>query len=504
MPESNLLILLKKSFNKKITYLRGLGGVILFASSYLQKQDQLGNVKCFNIYITIIILVLFFPFNDFFNQIIKEKEIGLSQLNSYTPRQIKSAKFWKYSTIIIVILTLSCLLIPGTIQTIRNIKSDKQICQENRKKMGLIIASFKPLKDDNDEFSSTLYGDLNSDLQFVDTINLQKITKFIPDDKNYLTTIKQTFEESCNGRGLIIFGNSNNQNSFNCRIYSYNFMNFKAQVFSKTSDKAIIYIQNPNLLNFNIDYEANMVSKFIYGLLYSKQEDYQKSNESIKYALRLNKNNGNTQFISMCHLFIGNNLLKENKIQLALKEYTIGISKDPNNPYLHYNIAAINSNKGDITYAFKEYEAAHKINDTLENPLKHLKTLTQSSFVNVKPIKRAYKTKKNVSNDTLNHDSTVIVPQNWEEQCYTKIENNKYGVINNKGATIIKFEYDEIISYPYKNADCFIVRLNNRYGAIIHSHNNIGYHLSYIKVEYSEVYRVKEQVQSCVDNGHLD
>lgn len=422
-------------------------------------------------------------------------------------RYFQNAEGNKSRKKLFLILKISCyslLLIPVfcTIIFFHDKKIEEQTCKENRKKLGILIASFSKIKsDETDAFSSNLFGKLNSELQNSDTINVNLVSTFIPENGNYIHLIKETFDNNCIDTGLIVFGNGIGQNSFNCRIYSLNFLNFKDSAFFKTSDKNIIYIQNPNTINFTIEYEASTISKFIYGLIYFRAKNYILSNEYISKALLLNTNEDNNQFIGICHFFRGNNYLKLQRINDAIKEYKKGELADPINENLHYNLAAADALIGKIDTAYDEYVIAHNLNFNLINPLHKINTLTNApkpDNLSVPHFKfKLIDTLKTVNRIDTAHQN--IIKENWNEQCYKVSSDQKYGVINNRKDTIVKCIYDGIESFPYKNADCFIVKLNNKYGAFVHIHYNNGYSIHAFPLEYSER-SIKAAIEYCLDN----
>ena len=454
--------------------------------------------KFFFTHITISILVILFIL--FFSNVFKDVE---SNQSLYSKRLIKFVKIGKY-------LLYLLLLIPGfyLYTYVKSIKSQEQLCNENKKKTGLLIANFTEVQGVKDGFTSNLFGKLNADLQNNSSINLRQLPKFITEnDVNYLDTIKNTFSENCSNSGLIVFGNSNYEKSFNCRIYSYNYLNFATKGFSKTKDSTIIYIQNPDIIktphqiNFTIDDEASVVSDFILGLLFNHEGNYNASTKSITKALKGNTNPANNQFLAFCHLFIGNNSFKQKNISNAITEYKAGILSDSVNDNLHYNLAVAYRQNGKIMEADSEYKVAQDLNKTLKNPLHEIRTLANNNMPMILKSKRIEKSKRKID---LKVDTGKKIPilVDWEEHCFTIKINNKYGVINNMGDTIVSCQYDDIESYPRKNADCYILKLNNKYGAIIHVHSVEGYYTKQlIPIEYS-IRTIYGAVDNCVDNHY--
>ncbi|WP_158989049.1 WG repeat-containing protein [Mucilaginibacter sp. L196] len=475
---------------------------VIILNLVAKRYNIIGDALSLRIYLTLIPIIIFIPLNKFLNRIITSKEKGFLSPKVHSKNKILIAKISKVTSIVFLLIVIPVYLLqPAYKLLIKLTESDEQLCKDNLKKKGLYIANFSSTPGQFDGFTSSLFGRLNSVLQNVDTLNVKELSNFINEtDPDYLNKIKSIFSNNCNKAGLIIFGNRQDNTFFNCRIYSFNFLNYKAKGFSKTKDSTIIYIQNPKTLHFTIDYETNVVSKFILGLLYRNNGNYILSIKLLKQALKLNKNTENKQFISLCHLFIGNDLLNQGLPVEAKKEYKIGEQFNPNNEWIHYNIGASDNAEKDTAGAFKQYSIAESINPSLKNPFDKIynehKIITYNLSIN-----KHLSLKKN---DSIINKSKIDTTVDWEEHCYissahTKIK--KYGVINNKGDTIIKFQYDTIENYIYKKADCFIVKSNGKYGAIIHKHRYYGWDIWPIKVEYS-LDMIKYVIENCVDHHY--
>jgi tetratricopeptide (TPR) repeat protein len=435
--------------------------------------------------ISLLCILVFFFVRGLFINILSKQEQSI--------KLIKFAKVGVWGVIILLFVPIYYLglFFIGKIQT-------KQSCETNRTKIGLIIANFSKSKDEDDGFSSTLFGKLNSKLQDVDTINLKRQDRYISESsENYLDTIKKVFENNCSQSGLLVFGNRKDDKLFNCRIYSLNYLNFNKQSF-KTRDKMIIYLQNPNILNFSIENEAAIISEFIYGLLYYHKGDYKLSSSSLKSALKQNKNPSNIQFISICHLFMGNSESAQGQYSKAIDEYKSGISSDFANSYLHYNLATMFNELGKISEAYKEYEIAQKLNHNLKNPLMNLiiNLKDKNSILFSLPTYNFLKHGRNRSIDT-----SKKVEKNWYERCFIISKNNRFGVVNNEGDTLASCIYDDIEYNFYNNSDCFVLISEKRYGSVIHKHRTDGYILHKLPLEYSK-HTIYKAMEVCVDN-HL-
>ncbi len=474
---------------------------VLFKTSSLLKEIALSK---FNI--SIILIILFFLIRQIGIEIPnKKKENSGEIVNAYSDKVIKLAILGKYLAWSFLLVPLIFLLV-STKDFFVNRNLEEQSC--NRKLIGIIIAKFSKSADDDDDFSNTLYGTLNSRLQDVDSINLIPLNKYISEGPHYKDTIKEEFNKNCSDTGLLVFGKRKDSQLissklFYCRISALNFFNKKTNQF-ETNNKTIIYIKNPDNLEFSIEYEADAISTFIFGLIYNRAGNYDLSNRYLDSALTLNRNKENKAFIADCHLFKGDNLLGKGKLQDAINEYQLGIQNDSTNAFLHYNLAALYKQINDDKNAIKEYKVAHLINSSLINPIidKDSTKTYSFGFIGQKKI-------LNLDTSDLEDNTSPPLPKSepdmWDESCST-IENeitHKWGVINNKQDTIVDIIYDGLEYFTYKNMDCFIVNYRGKYGAVIHKHiNTIKYRYAIYKISpiYS-MYKAKELSENWIDNN---
>lgn len=333
--------------------------------------------------------------------------------------------------------------------------------KSNNAQFGVIITSFS--KSDDDDFSYRLFNTLNDNLQNIDSVNTIKESVFInAGNKGYLDTIRQTFAKNYFNHGLLVFGKRSQESKlFDCSIYVGN------------QDKVnIIYLKNPDMINFSIDYQSEIVSEFILGLLYYDIGDYARSKEKFQNALNINDSKESKKFKAYCHFYIGNNLLNEKNSSFSIAHYEEGISYDPMNPFIHYNLARALLNKGDSLIAFKHFNIANELNSALDNPIKDL-DLSKNKKVMIEP--NISKLHKEMSNDQLTDsnnvkETTVVVNKkdNMDFSYSVIVINKKYGVINSNGDTVIKCKYDFIDEYAvrYREKRLFIVNTASKFGAV--------------------------------------
>jgi len=452
---------------------------------------------------SIIATVIFYLTFSICRHVESEKNNDFDESNFYPKNQIRIAKFLKFTAFFLLLIPIFSLFnyCKESLEIKRNKIVQTESCTQTLKKTAVLIANFT--KDfDEDSFSSSLFGKLNSDLQHSDSINLRQLKRYIVENnENYLDTIKNAFQENCAKSGLIIYGNrtSKNENQLNCRIYSLNYLKFVATGFLKTKDSTIIYIQNPQQINFTVDNQANVISEFIHGLLYYHACDYKAANKSMSKALTLNDNPENKQFISMCHLFIANASVFQNKYSVAIESYKKGISIDSTNAYLHYNLATILNKNKDINQAFEEFEIAHNLYKELKNPLQQI--ISNKPDPDLKMMME----KKYLSDNKISIKRSVIKPmiQIPKEHWYIIAQNQKYGIISSDGDTIARCMFD-IIDYRYlKKTHCFVGQAGKKYGAFMLRYddkNRAYWHV--LHTEYS-IFTIEDALDNCL-NKHLN
>jgi len=505
---SHLFETITKLFKNKSTNIRLLVGMVIALFYYLAKHNRwITDVFYIRINIGVISIVLYLVFTDYLEKI---KKVPANTSNArISSKKILSSRYSKFLTFsILIILIPGYLLFSGFKVVLLAKNSEEKTCEENLKKTGLLIANFSENRNNDDGFTSTLFGRLRSDLQSSDTLNIRELKNYISEsNEGYVDSIKQIFQENCSLSGLIVFGNRKDDTYFNCRIYSLDYLDFQAKKRIKTKD-TIIYIENPdiikspNFLGFTIEYQAKVISDFIHGLLYNHSGKFALSSKFIQRALAKNNNPENTQFISICYLYMGNNSFKDGQFSESIKEYQAGISIDPSNEYLHYNIAAAYRQLGQIASAFEEFSIASSINSKFANPIPKLDQYTRTANHQNKikiPVKKD--TSVNLDSNNIAKKNAPVIQADWDEHCTIILKNQKYGVVNNKGDTIVFCKYDEIENYPYKFADCFIIRQKNRFGAVIHVHYKDGYSTQLIPIGY-RTYEIKSVVEYCVDEHY--
>ena len=365
--------------------------------------------------------------------------------------------------------------------------------------IGLLIANFSNKKDD--EFSYKLFDKLASDLPNPDSINLVRVDSFL-EIKNlrYTDTLNKMLEDACSHKGLIVYGRRSEESKlFDCNIYIHNLNKIKLndpQVYGK----AVIYIQNPDLINFSIESQSATISDFILGLLYFNSKNNASSNEKFTHALQLNGNTDNKKFAAYCQLYIGNNYLLAKDFENASQAYKKGIACDSTNPYLHYNLATALLAKSSSKDAQPEYAKAKSLDQKLDIPI------FDSIFVRPPPGTEKSFVAHIIQKDTISSkrkppDEKDKIPDTTMQKSDYRIvcKNGKFGLASSKNDTLVKCEYDSIYQreFDYKERSFFIAEKSLKFGAIDISGKIV------IPFNHPSAERVISVIQILMDSGAL-
>jgi len=468
----------KHSFQTMIGLVSLLTGITSLIASILHSRYN----------IAILCIGLFFIALGICNKIIssKKESFGLT-VNKFSKKQIKISK-------IVIVCSYALWLFPVYV-LIDVFRTPGRDCQFSNK-FSLIITSFTNANND-DDFSYKLFTLLGTELENVDTITEIRTNKFInAGNGNYQDSIKQLFNCNCIRRGLLVFGKRSEQSKlFDCSVYINDVSNLNQSITSQ--NKKIINLQNPDLVNFSIDYQAQTVSEFILGMLYSNANNFTLSINKFHHCLQLVSNDENKKIKSYCALYIGNNLYKQNKFTDAIKEYKSGINYDSTNAYLQFNLATAILRTGDTLEANKYYISANMLNNRLVNPLVVIgggdRKIKSADLANCLP-----KTTKrhSINQSNLTQGEKGDTEGNSFEADFTRIKiGNEYGILNNSGDTVVGCQYDFIAEhvYVFKDHTFFIVGRNHSFGAL----NKMG--RLEIPINYQSVENVMSRIQEKVN-----
>lgn len=473
-----------KKYSELVGFVSGLVslglGIFTFITQLLDKRYA----------ILLFLIGLFFVLQRFFTTIITEKKEVLNfTTEKYSSTAIRWAKFGKLASHIIWIYPIFLIYL--------FFSSFNTRCNSDSK-VGILVTSFSTISDD--DFSYKLFHILEDKFQSTDSISIVKADKFInPSGNKYIDTFKRLSNENCISKGLLVFGKRSEQSKlFDCNIYVHNLPNISTDTIrAKRSD--ILFLQNPDVLNFSIDEQAAKISEFIQGLLYLNGENQELARGCFQRASNISgvKNN---RFISHCMFFIGNSFAKQHNYSEAIKFYKNGLNLDSINAYMHFNLGTVLLLSKDSASAFTEYTFANRINPYFVNPIQnyiHKKTLPEPIIVSPSPAiensaaeKEGKEEEEEISNANTENkevkDDTVTFKMFY---C-----NSKIGIKDSKGKTILDCKFDYAGQpFNYKDHNYFIVGISNKFGA----YNLKGQKI--VPVIHQSDYRVREFLKLAID-----
>jgi tetratricopeptide (TPR) repeat protein len=367
--------------------------------------------------------------------------------------------------------------------------------------LGLLITQFS--NQPNDAFSYNLFDKLESELTNTDTINLNRCPDFVKTGlPHYTDSLKRMLMNICSNHGMVVYGErAQESKSFICNIYINDVEGLNIDR-KQLSSKSIIYLRNPDLINFSIDSQSNAVSEFILGLLYFNSKDYSHSQEKLIHSLLTYGNNQNQKFSSYCHLYLGNSYLIGNKYRDAIEAYKKGIVSDSLNGYLHYNLANALLSISETDSAVFQYAVAKRLNDKLTSPISDSINLSINSPNSTAPLITTTKKDNPHQLTEVSKNTTPSINKPLEKSDFHIIisKNGKYGLTSPKGDTVAQCEYDKFCNseFNYRERSYFIAEKEGKFGAI-GSNGNIV-----IPFNHPSAERVMAVIQILADNGAIE
>jgi tetratricopeptide (TPR) repeat protein len=372
-----------------------------------------------------------------------------------------------------------------------------------KQNIGVIISKFS-IDESFDGFSYKVTNLLRSKLNGTDSIDIVQEKSFLDiGPASYIDTVKDIFHRNEYKRGLLVFGCRNQElNLFDCNIY-INGMNSikvsKPNADTSRSDAYVLYIQNPDLVNFSIENQAQDLAGFILALLQYNAHDYVKSLGSLGGVNSSCNNTG--KLSSYCYLFMGNCYMTQNNYTNAILSYKQGMERDSTNPYLNYNAGIALLILKDTLNAYASFKQANSLDPEMKLPeiLRHINSsnndLSSSdnsgngnySAASLFQQSSAYDSLQNV--DSLNPE---IFPL-WYH-VIKKSKEGKYGATPSccPKDTIVDFIYDSIFYKKIVYSPYFIVRSNGKYGVLDFNGATI------IKPEERTYFDAVKRVYKCV------
>ncbi len=324
----------------------------------------------FESYITLIIAFLAIGY-IIIDKCIKtrnSKSPGLGKGYEFSEEKRKRAK-----VVIVATLILVLLLVFGTIYF--NIIYKNKV---NENDIGIIVTEFN--NSGNDLFTNDLYSDLSNqpDIRKSDSIKVIIHNCFIAVQPNKESdTLKNIFKRNKLNKGLIVFGERNedkisNQKIFRCMIYVNNLRGLfvdSVMIDVEGSDEKVIYIKTPLLIDFKLKEQSKKLATFILGLLQFNSKQYEKSEKTFnKIISESDSVTYSKKLIAACKLFIGNGNFGLGKYKEAIQQYRVGVEFDSTNAHLYYNLGSLSLMNKKLAEAYLFYKKAHQIDDDLLIP----------------------------------------------------------------------------------------------------------------------------------------
>jgi len=334
-------------------------------------------------------------------------------------------------------------------------------CRENNQ-LGIVISNFSATADD--DFSYKLTSTLSSDLEHVDSISIVRDARFIQfGAKDHKKQLTDGLADNCFNSGILVFGKHSLESKvFDCNIYLSNLHALGSKNVI-TGPTGIIYLQNPDIINFSVDKEAQLVSSFIYSLLDYSAGNYEKSSERLR-GIITEHSNVSRKFDSYCKLFLGNSLLRSARPIEAAEVYQSAIVADSLNPFVHYNLGSCFLALQDSLNAQRAFSNASRLNPKLDQPLAGFIATTKApNYSEDTPEGEVNKTSRSRHFQGLEEDE-----DGFSGEFTILVRQQKHGIINRKGDTIVPLKYDYINPYPFmhRNRKFFIIQFDNLFGAL--------------------------------------
>ncbi|AYB31904.1 SMEK domain-containing protein [Chryseolinea soli] len=382
-------------------------------------------------------------------------------------------------------------------------------CNEPLDRIIILTSKFSP--GPQDDFGVSLRSQLAMDID-VDSINTDSLNRYLTlTGTTFRDSLKSIFKEKCRSRGLLIFGN-----------YSLESKRVDCGIFVNLEDVAkrngaLVYVKNPDSVKFVIDNQVEIISKFVIALLLGRSDQsLDRSEKLLREVLKLNTSKANKHFIAYIHLYLGNVAFRKRQYYDAKKEFAYGLNQGVDNAFLEYNMGATFLALHQRDSASKAFERAARLNPKLKvspellafetwiagedmfifqdsNKLFGLmdlegRILLKPSYTDISPFKnglaRFEDRKDRALVGFLDKKGRVKIPAKFKDatsfdggvSVVTNLD-NKYGVIDTTGRTVVSFDYDQIASL--KNGELFLAAKGDHMG-VINRNNEVVEPFKYI------------------------
>lgn len=311
--------------------------------------------------------------------------------------------------------------------------------------------------DNEDNFSSLVYEFLKEENLPVTIFEIKKI------DKDYFKCISdsnfyKSFDSLCISSGMIVSGKrSATDELFYCKIRLLNFNNI---IDRNSTNNELITLRNPNIQEFSIDYQAQILVDFIMAIISYSQWDFEKAEKLFNLCINQNKNSSNNKFLAICHAYLGNIYYTNDNSGKAIQEY-LKASELNGTDDVFKNLVNYYTGTGDYYKAKKYYNKIHNKSEANLEDVKEKLKLMEKNLKNLK--------------NPINVADVIQIPPSGTLHFYD-IDSTK-----------LTIKYSSIIQFDFNNRTFFIYKSDNELFGIFDSHGVL------IKLpEYQELLDAKD------------
>lgn len=206
-----------------------------------------------------------------------------------------------------------------------NLLTEPEIpCTFKKNQIGIGIGNFGS---EDDNFSFLVHEFLKEEGVEDSVYTLKRI------NRNYLKVIDDSsfntqMDSLCMSSGLVVTGKIDVGDGL---FYSkVRFHNFSRRADSLNVDNDVFAIRNPDMQEFSIDNQAQVLADFIAALILYEQHESDRALALFEKCVGKNTNPKNSMFLSSCHTFMGN-LLVNAEPEKAIEHYQTAYQQNSKN-----------------------------------------------------------------------------------------------------------------------------------------------------------------------------
>ena len=335
-------------------------------------------------------------------------------------------------------------------------KNNKCTFEEN-----LISIGVSRFNEPSDNFSLLVYEFLEEENLPDSIYSIKKIEncyfKCISDSSFY-----NKLDSLCLKSGVLISGKRCSEDElFYCKIRIRNLYN---KIGNDSISNKLITFRNPNLHEFSIDYQAEVLVDFVLGILSFSQKDFKKSENLFHRCILNNKNEANVKFLSDCYVFLGDIYSIEQNDKKAINSYLKSYNLNKSDEVLEAIVNAYISQKN--------YKQAKKYYNKIQN---RKEANLESIRAKLKGLEAYYKNLQS----SKEKSKTITIPPRGSFS------------INDTDSTKLTINYVSITQYNFQNRIFFIYKTDKGLYGIFDSHGVL------IKLpEFNKISLAKEFIET--------